>query len=286
MTKCCLPHLASVHVAPSTKANMNQDPRKAQPRHWRMQHNADKLILKKASAVVHQYCVRLQRTQRAAFCDLLNTTDRMLRVWKAIHALTSIRNPWEPFQCQVLALQKAISETTGLFASHFVTASAANAPTTTSANMTALSAGLPLPSPVVLQNCQSMIVTSEAPGCCLFKEESPLYAPFTLCEHDYVLRRLRAADPDGLSHQALRNLPDLFKLWLLAGLNFVWDTEEVPKIWETAWVVPVLKPGKPISRLVSYTPISLISCATKVIEQMIRCRLVWFLERPPACLSG
>lgn len=103
-----------------------------------------------------------------------------------------------------------------------------------------------------------------------------------LSELDYALGRLRrkgAADPDGLSNQALQNLPDLSRPWLLARLNFVCNIAEVPETWKTAWVLPVVKSGKPTSRLDSYRPISLISCAAKLMEQMVHHRIVWFLER-------
>lgn len=113
----------------------------------------------------------------------------------------------------------------------------------TNANMTALSADVPVPSSAVLLACQSVMATSGAPDHCLSKEKSPLGAPFTLSELNYALRRLQhKAGPHDLSNQELQNMPVLSKPWLLAWLSFVWDTGEVPEIWKTALVVPVLKP--------------------------------------------
>lgn len=144
------------------------------------------MILKRASAAVNRYCVRLRRTQWAAFCTSLNACAGIMRVLKDIHALAGIRKQRELFRFLALISQKTVSETAELFSSHFVSGPAANAPSTTNISMTALSADAPLPSPVVLATCQSKIASFDAPGHCLSKEKSALDTAFTLSELDYA----------------------------------------------------------------------------------------------------
>lgn len=51
--------------------NLLASRKKDQRKYRRTRHDADKLILKKDSAVVHRYCVRLRRAQWATFCMYL-----------------------------------------------------------------------------------------------------------------------------------------------------------------------------------------------------------------------
>lgn len=39
---------------------------------------------------------------------------------------------------------------------------------------------------------------------------------------------------DGITNQAIRNLPEPLKLWLLAKLNEVWEIATITDIWKTA----------------------------------------------------
>lgn len=87
------------------------------------------------------------------------------------------------------------------------------------------------------------IASSKVPGHKLFKEKSPLDAPFMLSELDYGLGRLRrksGAGPGGLSNQVLKNFPYLSRSLLLTRLNF-WNTREVHDFWKMALLVPFLK---------------------------------------------
>jgi Reverse transcriptase (RNA-dependent DNA polymerase). len=52
----------------------------------------------------------------------------------------------------------------------------------------------------------------------------------------------------------------------------------VPELWNTALIIPVLKPGKSSSDAVNYRPISLLCCMNKIMEKMISKRLKWLIE--------
>lgn len=195
----------------------------AQRRYRRRRHYANKLILKKEIAVVHPYCVHLRSTQWAAFYASFDTCAGMMLVGKAIHVLTGIRDPRELFQFLAIFLQTTASETAEPFASHFAGTSAATAPHMTNVNMAAVCAEAPLPYSVVPLACPFKLATSCNLGHCLFKQKSPLDAPFKISWLDCALGRLScefAAGPDASSNQALRNLQNLSKPWLLDRLDF------------------------------------------------------------------
>lgn len=110
-----------------------------------------------------------------------------------------------------------------------------------------------------------------------------LNLPFTLSELQAATARLKPKStpgPDGCTNQALRNTPAPLRAALLVWFN---------RIWLTAWVVPIPKPGKPAADLGSYRPISLISCTAKLFEKLVQGRLLWFLESqnllPPSMLG-
>lgn len=102
--------------------------------------------------------------------------------------------------------------------------------------------------------------------------------PFTMSELDAALRKcksLSAPGSDGITYQALRNLSDKSRFVLLQRLNLACTTGILPQEWKHAVVTPILKRGKPSSELSSYDPISLTSCAEKLLERLVLTRLQW-----------
>lgn len=53
----------------------------------------------------------------------------------------------------------------------------------------------------------------------------------------------------------------------------------IPEEWKTQCVIPILKPDKPADNPNSYRPISLTSCVGKLLEQMVKVRLDYYVER-------
>ena len=65
---------------------------------------------------------------------------------------------------------------------------------------------------------------------------------------------------------------------LLQLFNNEWRKGTVPQVWREAIMIPILKRGKDKSKAESYRPISLTSCAGKLMERLINTRFMWHLE--------
>lgn len=98
-----------------------------------------------------------------------------------------------------------------------------------------------------------------------------------LCTHEVMeaIRNLKvksAPGPDGITNKMIRNLDFEAVENLTAFLNTSWRNGEIPKQWKTAKVVMIPKPGKK-PQLDALRPISLTSCAGKLMEHIILTRL-------------
>ena len=69
------------------------------------------------------------------------------------------------------------------------------------------------------------------------------------------------------------------KLELLTIYNRSFQQGEIPKAWKLGIVIPILKPGKNSSDSASYRPFTLLPCLSKVMEQIIKNRLEFIVER-------
>ena len=104
---------------------------------------------------------------------------------------------------------------------------------------------------------------------------------FTEVEIRESIRRLKngkAAGPDGIRPEFIKNLPDNAISTLCEIINDSWNKEWVPQEWRTATIVPILKKGKDGQEVGSYRPISLTSQLGKLMERTIANRLTWWLE--------
>ena len=118
--------------------------------------------------------------------------------------------------------------------------------------------------------------------CSCNSRQAGLCQPFTLVELQRALDKLhphKAAGPDGIATDPLRNLTSVAKSRLLEVANLSWLSEEVPRAWRQGIIVPTLKHGKPVSEAESYRPISLTSNIAKVVERLVAARLSDFVER-------
>ena len=79
----------------------------------------------------------------------------------------------------------------------------------------------------------------------------------------------RAAGPDGLTIHQLKHLGPNGIRYLTHLFNLSYNNADIPAIWKTAIIVPILKPGKPADQGSSYRPISLLCPAAKVFERLI-----------------
>jgi ribonuclease HI len=104
--------------------------------------------------------------------------------------------------------------------------------------------------------------------------------PFSIRELQYALTHSNNTAPgeDGIHYQMLKHLPESAKIYLLAIFNKYFKESYFPKIWASAIVIPVPKPGKDGTRPSNYRPIALTSCVCKVFERLINERLIDYMD--------
>ena len=107
------------------------------------------------------------------------------------------------------------------------------------------------------------------------------YNDFTLAELETAIKKMKrkgAAGPDDIPPTFLKNLGPAALGRLLYIFNLSLIKSECPQIWKNAVIIPLLKVGKPASRLDSFRPISLTSCVVKAMERMLAERLFTLAE--------
>ena len=104
--------------------------------------------------------------------------------------------------------------------------------------------------------------------------------PFTLDELKSALQSCNdsAAGPDEIHYSLLKHLSESSLICLLKVYNHIWTTGSFPPSWRKAHIIPIPKPGKDLSNPSNYRPIALTSCICKLMEKMVNCRLMWYLE--------
>ena len=92
-------------------------------------------------------------------------------------------------------------------------------------------------------------------------ETSNLSQAFTTDEIINALKATKAgkaAGPDGIFPDMLKNIGPAAIRWLQAFYDDVVTTAKIPKIWRSANVIAIRKPGKPLDDPTSYRLISLL----------------------------
>ena len=111
--------------------------------------------------------------------------------------------------------------------------------------------------------------------------EEELCKDFDLQELKKAIKNMKAkgaAGPDDIPPTFLKNLGKVALNELLEIMNQSFHTGILPKIWKHAIIIPILKNGKPASKLESFRPISLTSVVVKTLERMIVNRLYYEAE--------
>lgn len=122
------------------------------------------------------------------------------QLWRALNTLSTSREPSCPYHWLALGLQCSFGEAGGRFAEIFKAVGSAPPPT--------------------------FHVAQE-------EEVSPLNDSFSFSELEAALHDTRcstASGPDGITTQALQNVPDLSHTWILAWLNGIWETGKIPPV--------------------------------------------------------
>ena len=79
----------------------------------------------------------------------------------------------------------------------------------------------------------------------------------------------RAVGPDGLTIHQLKHLGPTGIIFLTDLFNHSYNRADIPAIWKTATIIPLLKPAKPADQGSSYRPISILCPAAKVFERLL-----------------
>ena len=106
-------------------------------------------------------------------------------------------------------------------------------------------------------------------------------SPITMRELKRNIKRIRkngAPGPDDIAPTFLKALGPLALSELLRIFNDSFSGATIPQIWRHAIIIPVLKSGKPASKISSFRPISLTSVVVKLLEKIIYDRLYYLAE--------
>ena len=82
-----------------------------------------------------------------------------------------------------------------------------------------------------------------------------------------------------MPYQFLKNLPETSLTILVQIFYDIWWSNNFPKHWLEAIIIPITKPRKDHSNPTNYHSIALISCVCKTMERMVNARLIWYLEK-------
>ncbi len=92
------------------------------------------------------------------------------------------------------------------------------------------------------------------------------------------MRSKGALGPDDIQPTLLKALGPRSKIELLEIFTCSFTTGTSPQIWKRAVILPLKKAGRQPGAIVSYRPVSLLSCVAKTMERMIHNRLYYLAE--------
>ena len=116
---------------------------------------------------------------------------------------------------------------------------------------------------------------------CLTPRNIKCVAAFTTDEIINALKATKAgkaAGPDGIFPDMLKNIVPAAIRWMQAFYDDVVTTANIPKIWRSANVIAIRKPGKPLDDPTGCRPISLLWCFYKLLERLQLTKLAPIFE--------
>ena len=84
--------------------------------------------------------------------------------------------------------------------------------------------------------------------------------------------------PDEIRYEMIKHLNHDDMIKLLEVYNEIWKSQTFPNSWHFAHIIPILKGGGNPRNPIPYRPIALTSCLCKVMERIVNCRLLHFLN--------
>ena len=83
------------------------------------------------------------------------------------------------------------------------------------------------------------------------------------------VRNSKTTGPDGITMIHLKHLGPKANEHVTSTFNLSLSRSQIPAIWKTSIIIPLLKPVKPTNKSASYRPISLFCPAVKILEKCL-----------------
>lgn len=93
-----------------------------------------------------------------------------------------------------------------------------------------------------------------------------------------TLKNDKASGHDKISSRVLKNLPRKAIVYIVKLVNGILCTSHFPTVWKISKVIPIFKKKKDITQISSYRPISLLPHISKVMEKIVKNRIVSFMN--------
>lgn len=135
--------------------------------------------------------------------------------------------------------------------------------------------------------------------CTQHLENNYMKEPFNSGELANAINKMKsgkAAGPDYIRTEQLKNFGPAAHEWLLQFYNECTKQMRIPKIWHKSQIIAILKPGKPPIEAKNYRPVALLCHAYKVYERLILNRITAEIDkslikeqagfRPGKCCTG
>ena len=135
--------------------------------------------------------------------------------------------------------------------------------------------------PKALRNRARRYLSELRQATCSEESHSSFCSPFSLAEFLAAATNLSsstATGPNKVAYPMIKHLPRSGMDFLLHIFNLSWSSHSIPSIWNTSSIIPIHKMRIPLDSPVSFRPISLTSCVSKLFERIILSRLLFFLE--------
>ena len=113
------------------------------------------------------------------------------------------------------------------------------------------------------------------------EEDCPLNDDFSMVELMNAVKETKDTAPgkDCIKACMIQALPDIMFKFILIIYNEIWKKAIFPSHWYHCIQIPVLKPGKDPTSPNSYRPISLTPVLCKIMERMVKKRLMWLINK-------
>ena len=102
--------------------------------------------------------------------------------------------------------------------------------------------------------------------------KTPAPQTFTSTQTKEAIKKCKpskALGPDKISNPHLKHLGPPALDYLTEIFNLSIATSQIPTIWKSSFIIPLLKPGKEADDSSSYHPVSLLCPGIKVLERLI-----------------